>query len=106
MPRLEASPTAVADAAALLGVPLTAADDELRAAYLKQVQLNPPDREPELFERIRDAHDLLRNPTVRARQVLQSPPAKPLADVLAGTKPSRRFVGSAPWLAVLKETRS
>jgi DnaJ-class molecular chaperone len=100
------NPTAVEDAAALLGVAVSATDEELRAAYLEKVRLHPPDREPELFERARDAYDLLRNPTIRARQVLHSPRAIPLAGVLEGTKAGRRFVGPAPWLAVLKETRS
>jgi len=106
MPQTDSSTRTVDDAAALLGVALTATDPELRAAYLEQVRLHPPDREPERFERIRDAHDLLRDPAVRARQVLQAPPVRPLSVVLDGVESSRQFVGSTPWLAVLKENRS
>ncbi len=93
-------------AAALLGVGAGATDDALRAAYLAQVRLYPPDRDPERFEQVRDAYALLRDPNVRARQVLQSPPAIPLSAILEGTESSRRFAGPAPWLAVLKENRS
>ncbi len=94
-------------AAALLGVPSGATDKALRRAYLEQVQAHPPDREPEQFERIRDAYEQLRDPALRARQVLDGPdPALPLPSLLDGLKPNRRFVGSGPWMNVLKENRS
>ncbi len=51
-------------AAALLGVAPTAGSEALRRAYLEQVQAHPPDSEPELFERIRDAYEQLRNPAL------------------------------------------
>jgi len=106
MPHIDASNNAIAAAAALLGVAVTATDAELRAAYLEQVRLHPPDREPERFEQVRDAHDLLRDPAIRARQVMLSLPARPLSVVLDGVRSSRQFAGSVPWLAVLKENRS
>ena len=94
-------------AAQVLGVAPDADGEELRRAYLRQVQEHPPDREPELFERIRDAYEQLRDPAVRARRVLEGPdPALPLTSLLGGGKPQRRFVGSGPWLHVLKEKRS
>ena len=91
-------------AAGLLGVSAGAGDEELRAAYLEQVRRHPPDREPELFERIRDAYEQLRDPRVRARQVLEGPdPAVPLSNLLQGIGGAkRRFVGPGPWMDLLK----
>jgi curved DNA-binding protein CbpA len=106
MPKTDPSTADIDQAAALLGVAATATEAELRTAYLDQVRQHPPDREPELFEQIRDAHDLLRDPGIRARQVLQGPRPLPLSAVLEGTRSARRFVGPAAWLAVLKEKRS
>lgn len=102
-------PTAKLDweeAAALLGVMAGAGDEVLRAAYLEKVRQHPPDRDPDLFECIRDAYEQLRDPALRARQVLDGPsPALPLPALLDGLKPARRFVGPGPWLDVLKENR-
>lgn len=95
------------EAASLLGVEVGAGDEALRAAYLEQVRRHPPDREPESFERIRDAYERLRDPALRARQVLAGPdPGLPLPCLLDEHAPSRAFVGPGPWLDVLKETRS
>lgn len=94
-------------AAALLGVPLGATDEALRRAYLEQVQAHPPDRKPEQFERIRDAYEQLRDPALRARQVLAGPdPTLPLTSLVDGLRARRNFVGSGPWINVLKEKRS
>jgi curved DNA-binding protein CbpA len=96
-----------ATAAALLGIDIAASPQELRAAYLKKVQQHPPDREPELFEQIRDAYEQLRNPDVRARAVLKGPdPAAPLTDLFQGLSRSRAFVGSDLWVQLLKEKRA
>jgi len=94
-------------AAALLGVAPSAKPEELRAAYLQKVQQHPPDREPELFEQIRDAYDQLRDPTVRARAVLDGPdPNASLTTLLDGAHPTRSFVGSQLWIELLKEKHS
>lgn len=95
------------EARAVLGVSAGATEAEVRAAYLERVRLHPPDREPEQFERVRDAYEQLRDPRLRARQALEGPdPAAPLADLFAGAKPARRHAGPGPWLAVLKEGRT
>lgn len=95
------------EAAARLGVQPGADDEALRAAYLEKVRQHPPDREPDLFESIRDAYEQLRDPALRAGQVLDgSNPAQPLPTLLDGIKPARRFVGVKPWMDVLKENRS
>jgi hypothetical protein len=96
-----------ARAAALMGVKVTATEQELRAAYLEQIRRHPPDREPDLFEQIRDAYEGLKNPDVRASAVLSGPdPAAPLATILDGLEVGRRFIGSDLWISLLKEKRS
>lgn len=94
-------------AAELLGVEMSASDEQLRSAYLKQLQLHPPDRDPEAFERIRDAYEQLRNPAVRAEAVLHGPDLDaPLSSILDGLPPRRAFVGTQLWMELLKEKRS
>ena len=94
-------------AATLLGVHTAASDQELRTAYLQKVQQHPPDHDPDLFEQIRDAYEQLRNPTVRARMVLEGPdPELPLTRLLDGSKPRRAFAGSQLWIELMKEKRS
>ena len=58
------------NALTLLGVSATSTDDELRAAYLEKVRLYPPDRDPDMFERVRDAYQSLKDRTSRARLIL------------------------------------
>ena len=94
-------------ARAVLGVGADATDEQLRAAYLAKVREHPPDRDPEAFERVRDAYDQLRDPLLRARQVMGGPsPMAPLPSLFETGKPSRRFVGPGPWLDALKERRT
>ena len=96
----------LAKAAGLLGVEISAGPEELRKAYLQKVQQHPPDREPALFEEIRDAYEQMRNPDVRAQAVLRGPdPEAPLSDLLKGLKQKRAFVGPALWVQLLKEKR-
>jgi curved DNA-binding protein CbpA len=88
----------------ILGVATNATDEEIRAAYLRKVKEHPPERSPAAFERIRDAYEVLRDPRRRALHLLLSAdPRAPLVSLLADRAPERRFVGPAPWLAVLKE---
>jgi hypothetical protein len=93
------------EAEAVLGVPAEADEAALRRAYLEKVRQHPPDQDPEAFERIRDAYEQLRNPRWRARQVLVGgpDPLAPLASLMDGVKPTRRFVGLKPWLDALRE---
>ena len=91
------------DPAGVLGVPPSATDEEIRAAYLAKVRECPPDRSPEQFERIRDAYELLRDPRGRVRHRLFAGDAgAPLASLFTRDLPRRRFVGPGPWLEVLK----
>jgi len=94
------------EAQELLGVPADAGEEQVRAAYLEQVRLHPPDRDPEAFERIRDAYEQLRDPIVRARRIMQGPdPTAPLHELIDDIPAPRRFVGPRLWLDTLKELR-
>ncbi len=94
------------EARAVLGIAAEAADEEVRAAYLHQVRLHPPDRDPQAFEKIRDAYALLRDPALRAQQILAGPePAVPLEMLLKDVQAPRHFAGAQAWLNVLKEKR-
>lgn len=86
----------------LLGIPRDADDEAVRAAYLAKVRESPPDRSPELFEKLRAAYEKLRDPRARIRHRLFSvDPLRPFISVFAQERP-RRFVGPGPWLDVLK----
>jgi curved DNA-binding protein CbpA len=87
----------------VLGVPLNAGDEEIRAAYLRKVKEHPPDRSPEQFEAIRDAYETLRDPRRRIHDLLFSAdPFVSLPSLIDGRKPQRKFAGPQAWLDVLK----
>ena len=91
------------DPGEVLGVGQDAGEEEIRAAYVRQVKEHPPDRSPEEFERIRDAYDSLRDPRRRMRERLLSvDPLAPLVSVIELQARPRRFAGPQPWLEVLK----
>ena len=87
----------------ILGVDLNATGEEIRAAYLEKVKDYPPDIAPDEFERIRDAYDTLRDPRRRMNDILNNRhPIPAFSELFAGLRPERRFVGSKPWLEVIK----
>ena len=90
------------DASQILGVPVEAGEEEIRAAYLKAVIEHPPDRSPEQFEKIRDAYETLRDPRKRMREMLSARPWDPFAALFSGLQSERRFAGPRPWIEVLK----
>ena len=97
----------MAESRAVLGVSSDATVEQVRAAYLDKVRQHPPDRDPEQFERIRDAYGRLRDPRARVQQVFEGPePQAPLANLLGDKRAPRRFAGTVAWMAVLKEKRS
>lgn len=86
----------------ILQVRVEADDQEIRAAYLRQVTANPPDRSPEQFERIRDSYELLRDPERRIRWRLFSvDPDMCLPELLGSEQAPRQHVGPGPWLVYL-----
>ena len=96
--------TAHEDPREILGVAPNAGDAEIRAAYLRKVKENPPERSATAFERIRDAYEVLRDPRRRALHMLLSADLDtPLASLLPSGTRERRFTGPGPWLEVLKE---
>ena len=91
---------------AVLGVGPEADDEQIRAAYLGKLKQHPPDRCPDEFESVRDAYDLLRDRRRRAQHTLFScDPEAPLESLLDGAGDERKYTGSEPWLAVLKEKK-
>jgi len=51
----------------VLGVPPTADEQEIKRGYARQVRAHPPETDPEGFQRITEAFELLRDPVQRAR---------------------------------------
>ncbi|HWE03545.1 MAG TPA: J domain-containing protein [Tepidisphaeraceae bacterium] len=96
-----------AQAAKTLGIAENATEAQVRSAYLAQVTLHPPDRDPDQFERIRDAYEFMRDPLRMVLQVLQGPdPLAPFSEILdQESSMRRRFIGPDLWLALLKEKR-
>ena len=95
------------EACHVLEVGPQAGDEEIRSAYLRKVKEYPPDRTPREFERVRDAYEMLRDPRRRTRSMLLSGnPDQRLASLLDGRQSERRFIGPAPWLAVLQEKKN
>ncbi len=92
-----------ADPCSILGVSSDADDDGLRRAYLKKIREYPPDRDPEAFERIRDAYDILSNPLNRVRaQLFSVDPQQSLDTLLDDLESKIEFVGPGPWLAAME----
>ena len=60
-------PTVAADPYRVLGIDRQAAEGEVKRAYFQLVRQFPPEREPERFQEIRAAYELLRDPDKRAQ---------------------------------------
>jgi curved DNA-binding protein CbpA len=54
------------DPYAALELPRSATGDAIKRAYFALVRAHPPEREPEIFKRIRAAYERLRDPEKRA----------------------------------------
>ena len=95
------------DPRALLGLGPDATDEDIRRAYLLKVRAHPPERDPDMFQKVRDAYELLRDPRKRAALILGAPdPRGPLTDILRNETAGRKFVGPQPWLNVMREEAS
>ncbi len=91
---------------AVLGIAEGANDEEIRRAYMRRIKEHPPDRDPEAFERIRDAYNELKDPFDRFLKMLES--VRPHEPLTRGSdedevSPGRSFVGPELWLAALRE---
>lgn len=78
-----------------LGLPRTATAAEIKQAYFTLVRTHPPERDPEMFKRIRSAYERLRDPERRAETDMLL--------VQAWTVPSRRRRPPQPDLALKRE---
>lgn len=68
---------------AILGLDAGASGDEIRARYLQLVRENPPERDADRFEVIRDAYEQASNPVARWTRRIVSNELMPLDDLLA-----------------------
>ena len=94
----------VTRAVALLGVDFDADEQALHNAYVQQIKVHPPDKEPQRFEQLRDAYQLLRDPLERARhRLFDVDPQAPFPSLLDDQDQPRRHVGPEPWLQALRE---
>ncbi|MCU0491483.1 MAG: J domain-containing protein [Chloroflexaceae bacterium] len=59
-------PKPYSDPYAILGLPRNASAADIKQAYFALVRRHPPEREPEMFKRIRAAYEQLRDPPQRA----------------------------------------
>ena len=100
---MEATEPKRQDPWAILGLDVGATDEQVRAAYIARVRQHPPDRDQEQFEQVRDAYEELRDPRRRAKRMfLSMDPYQPLPSLL-GARSVRRHVGTALWLAAMKQ---
>ena len=91
---------------AALGIEETADDEAVRAAYLAAIRRSPPDRDPEGFQRVRDAYEAIRDEDRRlALTLLGPPPLESLQALLDVMPDERRHVGPGPWLDVIRGER-
>ena len=94
----------VTEACSILGIASDATDEEIRARYRELVKRNPPERDPDGFQRIRAAYELCRDPQSRARERVLGPAAYDDFDALRDDlqRQPRRPIGPAAWLEVLQ----
>jgi hypothetical protein len=62
------------DPFAVLGVPPTASDDDVRARYLELVRQYSPESEPEKFQQIHRAYQAASDPLLVARRLIRATP--------------------------------
>ncbi len=71
------NPIPATDPYSVLGLDRKSTQAEIKAAYFKQVRIYPPEREPDMFKKIRAAYEQLQTPERRAQTdlfLLQPPP--------------------------------
>jgi DnaJ-class molecular chaperone len=91
------------EARQILDVAQAAGEEAIRAAYLRKVAEFPPERDPEQFEKIRDAYAVLRDRRTRAQSILYDANPLPRLETLVDQVSDKRdFVGPKAWREVLK----
>lgn len=89
----------------VLGTRPGADANALRAAYLSKIAEHPPERDPEMFERVRNVYQTLSDPKRKMRRYFDAEPLnQPLSDLArkTGSWKGRAFLGTAPWLELLR----
>lgn len=68
----------------VLGLSMDADEATVRARYLELVREYPPDRDPDMFTKVRQAYEAASDPIVMARQLIDAAQAdpKPWAELL------------------------
>lgn len=73
----------------ILGVPDTASDRDIRKAYLRQIKVSPPERNPEEFKKIRKAYGILKD--IKTRKKLDLSLFRSISDIEVDTHVSDDF---------------
>lgn len=94
----------MAQALAELGLSAGADESAIRDRYRQLVKRYPPDRDPQRFQRIRQALELATNPRARAREAVLGPaPYDGVDDLLDDLRRlPRQPLGPSGWLEVIK----
>ena len=82
------------DPFALLGVSEDADAPALKRAYYKKVRQHPPEKDPELFQRIRAAYELLSDPERRRHYLAERSHSEELTELL---EEAERFANENRW---------
>ena len=89
----------------VLGIRPDADAETVRAAYLARVREYPPEREPEMFERVRDAYLTLSDPKRKMRRYFDAEALlRPMRDLAlkSGAPEGRACLGTAAWIEIIR----
>ena len=85
-----------------------ASDAEVRSAYLRMIQENPPEAPGTRFQEIHEAYELVKDEAARARLSLfgmaEDWGSGKLADLVPTPTASRRKIGSKAWLELIERS--
>jgi curved DNA-binding protein CbpA len=89
----------------VLGLSPDASAEEIRRAWLSAVKTHPPDRDPEEFQRLWGAYELVKDPALRLEhRLFGRPEIRDLHDLARMLGARRRRVGPVPWRDALRES--
>lgn len=89
-----------------LGLPETAADADVREAYVRLLRQYPPESAPDVFQQISDAYNAIKSEEDRAtiRLFGQLYDRRPLAEIAPSFHVERQRAGIQAWLQAVKES--
>ena len=95
----------MADPFYVLGIPEDADDARVRSAYLEAVRRFPPERAPEIFQLVTEAHKAVQNEVVRARSrifgSLKTDTFEDPRKLVPALPASRQRIGMERWLRTI-----